>query len=412
MAVSTPGFNGRWLFFYNGDKSFVRDIVNHRTTKGDLQTVSYWRANRAAICGNVIVALTDNGRCAVQDLSGKGHRVVRENVFSVEIGAREGQYIASSNSVRLYDAQSHANGEEVFTGNRVTRYENGVLNFFFSENSPVRRVREDDFSQVGTPPHAQGEGYTYNGRWCMRRRTKKGKSLADLISLDGTSPPVQLPIVPDIWSCGKDTGSIAVWRHAPCEMIAFNGKTGKVRWRRTDIKGVNSNWVSPDGSRLYVALEENKVSVYDMENGKLLGNLNSHNVGPINLTFSADTRFAFTCGGDGRAVMWDTVSLKKVGEFRGNEQTAVSSADISSDGKRVLTANRSGAWQLWDASNGVQLLDVHVSFEPLTSALFCADGRRIVTAGDDGRVRVWRTVDADPTTNVPIDPRYLSKLHL
>jgi len=414
---ATPGFNGKFLFLFDNGKVFVRDILRHRSTDWDPQTVNDWRASRAAISGNTLIALTDGGGCVVQDLtkdglSRQGRRVLRENVFSVETGSRNGQYIASSNSVRLYDAGSHASAEEVWTGNRVTRYAGGIFNIFGSLNGPVQRVKEDGLRPVGQLPKADGQDYTYNGRWYLRRQVTKDQNVADLMSVDGSSGPVQMPFPPDIWSCGRENDSIAAWRHAPCEMVAYSGKTGKVRWRRDDIKGVNSVWVGPDGSRLFVASEEQRMTVYDMKDGRLLGTMDSHNVGPINLTFSADGRIAFTCGGDGRAVMWDTVRVKKLMEFRGNEQLSVSSADISPDGRRVLTTNRFGSWQLWDASNGVQLLDVHASSGPLSSALFCADGRRIVTAGDDGQVRIWRTVDSDPTTYVPVDAKYLSHLHL
>jgi len=57
-------------------------------------------------------------------------------------------------------------------------------------------------------------------------------------------------------------------------------------------------------------------------------------------------------------------------------------------------------------------MDVRVSALPLSSAVFCGDGKRIVTAGGDNQVRIWRTVDVDPTTYIPLDPKYLKDLHL
>jgi WD40 repeat protein len=146
-----------------------------------------------------------------------------------------------------------------------------------------------------------------------------------------------------------------------------------------------------------------------MADGHLLGKLDPHNLGPVNVLFSADGQRAFTCGGDGSTMMWDIHTLKKQMEFRGNDQQAVNGADISPDGRRVVTASQSGSWQLWDAATGVQLLDVHASTGPLISALFSPSGREIYTCGD-GQVRIWRSLTADPTIRIPIDASFLKGL--
>jgi WD40 repeat protein len=151
------------------------------------------------------------------------------------------------------------------------------------------------------------------------------------------------------------------------------------------------------------------MTVIDMADGKILANLRPHNRGPLNLSFSQDGKQAFTCGGDGSVVMWDVRSLKRMMQFRGNDQYGMTSADLSTDGRRVVTTTQSGSWQLWDASNGAQLLDVRASSAPLSSATFSADGQAIFTA--DGTVRVWRSLQTDPATYVPIEASYLPKLN-
>jgi len=103
--------------------------------------------------------------------------------------------------------------------------------------------------------------------------------------------------------------------------------------------------------------------------------------------------------------------LRRLVDFRGNDQEGMTSADISPDGRRVVTTSISGEWQLWDAANGRQLLDVQASPQPLSSAVFSSDGERILTAGSDFNLRVWTTVRADPTTRIPIEPAQLAGLY-
>jgi len=170
-------------------------------------------------------------------------------------------------------------------------------------------------------------------------------------------------------------------------------------------------WVSPDGTRLLAVRGNMGVEAYDTETGKLLKRLEAHNMGPIYVTFSRDSDRLFTCGGDGRTVMWDMHTLKKLREFRGNALKGATCADLSPDGRRVVTASQSGWWQLWDANTGTRLLNVEASTQPLSSVVFCADGTRILTAGSDNQVRVWTASDQNPTVLVPIDRSWLTGVH-
>ena len=168
--------------------------------------------------------------------------------------------------------------------------------------------------------------------------------------------------------------------------------------------------MSPDGTRLITIRGEVEMTVFDAANGRVLKREHAHNVGPLNLQFTSDGRHFLTSGGDGRVVLWILDTLEKQGEFRGNDQERMTSADVSPDGRRVVTTNTGGSWQLWDAQTGVQLMNISASDRPLSSVLFCSDGKRILTAGEDGVVRLWNSVDRDPTFYVRIDPKYLSHL--
>jgi len=407
---SARGFTGNYLLFLGRSRAFVRDIKAHKSINIALDIPGDAQISGGAITGTNLVALLDGGRLLIRDLTGKRPDALRGNVFSVAAGALPNQYLASASSARVYDAVSPSMAESVTPGRQVTRYVPGILNIFSINGDGIRRVDEGSFRTLGTVPKlGDGGAYTYSGRWFLVR--EGNPSTAFLKSAEGNEPAIRLPFLPIIWSSGRTEDSIAIW-HAPGELSAYSGRDERVRWTRKDITGASSLWVSPDGSRLFYGSSDRTITVLDMQNGRTLGTLNSHNLGPLYLTFSADERRVFTCGGDGRVVMWDTKTLEKIAEFWGNDQEGMTSADLSPDGRRVVTTSRSGSWQLWDTSHRVQLMDVRASRGPLSSAIFSADGKRIVTAGDDNQVRVWRTVDSDPTTYIPLDGAYLKDLHL
>lgn len=405
---SAPDHAG--MLFNAGSKAYLRDFHGHRTEEWHPPIDGPWSASASMFEKDMSIVLLNGGRCLTTRLPSNGFVSMRENVFSIQQGSRDGEYLGSSNSVRVYDVDSPSNAAIVTHGLRVTRFGPHTLNVFQNGSSAMQQVNEDTFEQVGAIPNVgYTNAYTYSGRWYL---DKTNSGTYD--TLRGIDPPgvaIKLPFQPTQWSCGLHPDSIACWSPDHYTLCAYSGQERRVRWTRPNIKNVVSLWVSPNGQRIFLVLEDKDVEVFDMEDGRPLGSMNSHNNGPIYMTFSADGSKTFTCGGDGRAVMWDTMTLKKLVEFRGNEQEGMRSGDLSPDGRRVVTASQSGAWQLWDAANGRLLLDVQASPLPLSSAIFSSDGQRIVTAGEDGNVRVWTTVENDPTTYVPIDPTFLKGLY-
>lgn len=334
--------------------------------------------------------------------------VRRENVFHLSVGSQPGQYLASATSVRVYNPGDTGTGQVIARGNRVTRFAPGQLNVFVGNPNTIRRIDEISFGPVGElPPVTGGRDYTYHGHWSV---VTDGKSWT-AVSADPSVRPIKLPFVPAIWAAGPGLDRFVLWRQRDSRLVMMSPQTGKTRWEKKDFGGTQAIWISPDGSRMLATVNDLYVQVFDTADGRPLGILSSHNIGPINVSFTRDGTGVFTCGGDGRAVLWDLKSLRKRREFRGNALRTISSADLSPDGRRVATASRSGSWQLWDASNGVQLLDVSASKRPLSTVLFVGDGSRILTAGDDYQVRVWSTVQHDPTIRIPIDPALLKGVH-
>jgi WD40 repeat protein/tetratricopeptide (TPR) repeat protein len=62
---------------------------------------------------------------------------------------------------------------------------------------------------------------------------------------------------------------------------------------------------------------------------------------------------------------------------------------LSTNGKRVLTAGANGAVEVWDAVNGKRIGEVLAHNESVTHAAFSPDGKRVLTAAADRTLHVW-----------------------
>jgi WD40 repeat protein len=70
-------------------------------------------------------------------------------------------------------------------------------------------------------------------------------------------------------------------------------------------------------------------------------------------------------------------------------QDLIGVAELSHDGRRVVTGSADQTARLWDASDGRQLAVLADHVSPVTSVHFSDDDAQVLTGGDDGFVKLW-----------------------
>jgi WD40 repeat protein len=68
----------------------------------------------------------------------------------------------------------------------------------------------------------------------------------------------------------------------------------------------------------------------------------------------------------------------------------VTSAALSPDDTRIVTASVHRTARIWEAATEPEITALRGHEGRLRSAAFSADGARIVTASDDGTARIWK----------------------
>jgi WD40 repeat protein len=246
------------------------------------------------------------------------------------------------------------------------------------------------------PPGAYD--FTYNGLWGL---ISGPGSQSQIVSVDGSRPPLRFPYDMDNFSCASTTQVVVITRKDRT-FAAIEGTTGRTIWAKKFEPSFRGIWISPDGRRLIGSSYEGKLATIDLHTGQILRLVDAHRLNLSSLNFSRDGKMFLTGGGEGDAVLWDSDTLRRIVEFRGTGGREIEGGDISPDGKRVVTCNIAGAWQIWDRESGKELTEIRASRVSLRSVVFTADGRKILSAGEDGLVRVWAALDRDPTVRIPL----------
>jgi WD40 repeat protein len=88
--------------------------------------------------------------------------------------------------------------------------------------------------------------------------------------------------------------------------------------------------------------------------------------------------------------VWDPHAKKLLSSITGLSGV-VNVANISPDGRKVVTAERRGIVGLWDAETGKEIKLLHGHEDQIHDARFSPDGKMIASGARDGTARTWDT---------------------
>ena len=191
------------------------------------------------------------------------------------------------------------------------------------------------------------------------------EKMSEHLVLEGNSAIIHVAFSPDgkiIVAIGENI--IRLWQ-------VENGKL------LHSFKGYNAVF-SPDG-KLVVTSSRDNARLWQVENGKLLHILKGH-VG--NAAFSPNGKLVVTSSGDKTARLWQVETGKILHIFKGYN------AAFSPDGKLVVTTDDKTA-RLWQVENGKLLHTLKGHEDYIRNAAFSPDGKLVVTSSDDKTVRLW-----------------------
>ncbi|MHC4199050.1 MAG: WD40 repeat domain-containing protein [Planctomycetota bacterium] len=161
---------------------------------------------------------------------------------------------------------------------------------------------------------------------------------------------------------------------------------------------------SPDGRRAAVLSgEDNMVRILETQHGELVNRLAGHTASVFSAQYSSDGKLLVTADVDRNARVWDTMSGDCLAVLRGD----VLRARFSPTGDRVVTTGNGNTARIWDwrVERCLVSLSGHVG-QRLRFAAYFPSGDRVLTSRVDGTAKIWNAESGECLRTIPYHPSY------
>jgi hypothetical protein len=190
-----------------------------------------------------------------------------------------------------------------------------------------------------------------------------------------------LEIAPDgRWALvGLNTGQVA---HLDLETPRL------VRTLKVHTAAVGCVLLAADGKRVLSTSDEGTARLWNLADGKEVGRFPVHSKQARGAALLPDGRGFITGDSAGMLQLWDIPTGREVKQIPMGGPWMIDAIRLSPDGRQVLVSGVPGV-RLYDLETGEEVRHFQEETEEATQADLSPDGRWLLTGGFDGKVRLW-----------------------
>lgn len=144
---------------------------------------------------------------------------------------------------------------------------------------------------------------------------------------------------------------------------------------------------SPDGLYLVVGRLNKTLELYEPDSRKLVRSFIGHSDMVSSVSFGNDKYKMLSASWDGSARLWDITTGIMLQKFKTNEP--LHAALIMPDGKRIITAGDDRIIRIWDIGSAKVLKTLEGHQTQITSLQITSDGKSLLSYSIDGIIKCW-----------------------
>ncbi len=171
----------------------------------------------------------------------------------------------------------------------------------------------------------------------------------------------------------------------------FTRKNPRSIWQQQILKkhsgAVLCTAISQDGNIFITGSADNKICVWDLQEGKCIRILKGHSGSVSCLSISPNGRFVISGSRDNSLRLWELSNGSCIYALNGHNHW-VEHALFSPDGRRVISGSRDGSVKIWELKTGHRLYTLN-GHTDIISILKITDDTHMVSGSHDRSLKVW-----------------------
>jgi WD40 repeat protein len=147
--------------------------------------------------------------------------------------------------------------------------------------------------------------------------------------------------------------------------------------------------ISPDEKTVATAGSDGHVYLFNTQDGKQTGTLDSHDGYTFDLAWSVDGASLSGAGSDGVIRQWQ-LGNSNAAEAVAQQSQSITGIDFSANGKYLASSSFNGDVVIRDANSFAKVQRIRAYPGSAYSVSMTGDGRFVAAAGGVNFIRVWR----------------------
>lgn len=152
--------------------------------------------------------------------------------------------------------------------------------------------------------------------------------------------------------------------------------------------------IQADGKWMVTSSEDGSVKVWDMKTGSIQRNY-KHNCAVNDVVIHPNQGEVISCDNEGNVRIWDLSENTCTHQLIPEEDVAVRSVSVASDGSMLVAGNNTGNVYVWKMVNTKDVTSLHPTTKfrahskYITKVLLSPDVKHLATCSSDHTVRIW-----------------------
>jgi WD40 repeat protein len=194
-----------------------------------------------------------------------------------------------------------------------------------------------------------------------------------------------------ILASGSYDGTIKIWNQQSGKLLlTIKGDTSNGHGDAVKSLAISSvREASSQGFRRILASGswDNRVKLWDLENGKLIRTLTGHLDNVDSVAISLDMKSLASASWDKTVKLWNLKTGQLIRTF--NHKYPVQAVAISPNGQLVASGTEDGKVTLWNLTTGQLKTPLAAHEQAVSSLSFSPDGKVLASSDYEGKVKLW-----------------------